>query len=404
MRGKRRWAAVLILVAAGSSRAGEDWDLYMLRLVNRARLDPAGEATRIGSSVTDSTPSRPPLAYNLQVETAATNHNNWMHDNFGNAAISSGFVPNSHTHFETLNGQQFGTPATGTPSFTGADTGVRLTAAGFSWDWAAENITTTWSTDTIPINQARVDANHKGWWESSGHRSNMLSSNYTVFGHRFESRTFTPPRGGINAPFDNIHFATQNFARPLNSPKTYLIALIYRDLDANNTWTPRNNGDPLREGEGGKSFQVFNAGTATLVASGTTMPTGALAVKIGNGTYDVEISGITTAPLGKVRIEGVVLSGQNVDAGDLNTTAFAPADFNGDRRVDADDLDIFKACATRSAVPYNPASPPPGCPAPYGSSYVAPDFDHDSDVDLSDFAVLQRCYSGAAMASANCAN
>ena len=105
MRGTHRWAAALLLLAtAGSSRAGEDWDLYMLRLVNRARLDPAGEAARIGSSVTDSTPSRPPLAYNLQVETAATNHNNWMHDNFGNAAIASGFVPNSHTHFETLDG------------------------------------------------------------------------------------------------------------------------------------------------------------------------------------------------------------------------------------------------------------------------------------------------------------
>ncbi len=88
MRGTHRWAAALLLLAtAGSSRAGEDWDLYMLRLVNRARLDPAGEAARIGSSVTDSTPSRPPLAYNLQVETAATHHNNWMHDNFATKLV-----------------------------------------------------------------------------------------------------------------------------------------------------------------------------------------------------------------------------------------------------------------------------------------------------------------------------
>jgi hypothetical protein len=377
----------------------DDWDLYMLRLVNRARQDPAGEAGRIGSSVTDASPPRPPLAYDFAVGSAATNHNRWMHDNFG--SLASGLIPDSHTHFETTSGQQNGTPATGTPSFTGATVGDRITAMGFAWDIAAENILWAASSQPIPINASRVDANHKVWWESGGHRSNMLGPSFAVFGHHLESRAFTPPRGGLAAPLDNLHYATQNYARPIAPTKTYILGLLYRDLDASGAWTPRNFNDPLREGLGNRAWTLYTAGTTTQLATGMTLSTGSFSINRGSGTYDIEFSGLMT-PLGKYRIENVTLAGQNVDAGDHNIALISNADFNGDRHVDGDDFVVFKACGTRAAVRYNTGALPPGCPPPYASNYIAPDFDWDQDVDLADFALFQRCYSGAAPANPNC--
>ncbi len=40
----------VVLMCAHVAFAAVDWDLYMLRLVNRARQDPGGEHSRIGSS------------------------------------------------------------------------------------------------------------------------------------------------------------------------------------------------------------------------------------------------------------------------------------------------------------------------------------------------------------------
>ena len=231
---------------AGQASAQSDWNLYMLRLVNRARQDPAGEAGRIGSSVTDFSAAVAPLAYDTTVAQVAKNHNNWMHDNLGN--IASIGAPDSFTHYETLNGLAGGTPATGTPNYTGVGIGDRMTAAGFVWDRAGENIATVTSTDTVPVDQSQIDKNHKGWWESNDHRRNMLEEVFAVFGHRAESRIINPPVGNINSPYDNLQFATQNFARPLHDPQTYILGLLYDDKDNNGSWTPRNSGDSAREG------------------------------------------------------------------------------------------------------------------------------------------------------------
>jgi hypothetical protein len=87
-------------------------------------------------------------------------------------------------------------------------------------------------------------------------------------------------------------------------------------------------------------------------------------------------------------------------------TSFAPADFNQDCRVDAEDRALFDACFTGPEVPYNPVSPPPGCVFTQdGEGHIAPDFDGNGDVDQRDYAVFQKCYSGPdANADPNCAN
>ncbi len=90
-------------------------------------------------------------------------------------------------------------------------------------------------------------------------------------------------------------------------------------------------------------------------------------------------------------------------------SAFVPVDFDQDCDVDAADLQVFAACVTGPAVPYDPATLPqsePGCTlTPDGNGHIAADFDKDDDVDQSDFGILQRGYSGAGRpADPNCAN
>jgi len=71
---------------------------------------------------------------------------------------------------------------------------------------------------------------------------------------------------------------------------------------------------------------------------------------------------------------------------------FAYGDFNADRDVDANDADWFVACSTPPAF----GSVDPEC------SHM--DGDRDLDIDLADFAMFQRCFSGAdVFADATCA-
>lgn len=395
-------ACLAVLVSGSTALGVDDWDIYMLRLANRARQDPAGEPARIGTSVTDAdTTPRPPLAYDLLVGAAATNHNNWMHTNLGSVAREGWFGPDSLTHFETTNGEPDGPPAIGSPDYTGVAVEERLAAAGLDADAAGQNIAAVWWTDPLPINIVLLNNYHRMWWENATARGHMLNPDFRAFGIRCEGRGFNPPRGGLVAPIDFINFVTQNYARPTAAPQTYILAMIYADLDGNGTWTPQPAGSPQREGHIGLPWRVLHTGTDDEVMSGVSALPGALSINIGDGVYDIEVE-VAGPVLGKLRIENVTVAGQNVDAGDYNTLGYAKADFNGDRHVDADDFAIFQACATRAGVPYDTLTLPAGCPGPYASSYIAPDFDQDQDVDLDDFAVFQRCYSGAAVAEKDC--
>ncbi|MCB9867897.1 MAG: CAP domain-containing protein [Phycisphaerales bacterium] len=363
--------AAAVLLAAGAAQAADDWDLYMLRLVNRARQNPAGEAARIGSDVTDDRAPVPPLAYQPEVGQAAVNHNTWMIANLGN--IASGSAPDSFSHYETLNGLSSGAAATGTPSYTGAMLGSRITATGFSWSAAGENIATRWSTITIPVDQARIDAAHQGWWESAGHRNNMLSTSYTVFGHRAESMSFAPPLGGLPSPYDNVHFATQTFARPAGSPTTYIFGVFFDDKDGSGNWTPRNLNDALHEGRGNVPFDVYVAGTVTRVSGGTTLANGSFSVRVGNGLYDLEFD----VAGGPVVIENVLVNGANRNAGDITVAGV----------LGAEDPELFMQCFAG----------PGKTPAPTGETTAQAclgmyDHDGDSDVDLRDYAAFMRSY------------
>jgi hypothetical protein len=132
---------------------------YMLELVNRARLDPAGEAARYGIGLNDglsagtfSADSKQPLASNQYLATAAQNHSQWMLD--------------TDTFSHTGSG--------------GSSPGNRMSAAGYvfsgGWGWG-ENISWRGTTGTLNLT-ASVAAQHEGLFESAGHRENMLDDDF----------------------------------------------------------------------------------------------------------------------------------------------------------------------------------------------------------------------------------
>lgn len=105
-----------------------------------------------------------------------------------------------------------------------------------------------------------------------------------------------------------------------------------------------------------------------------------------------------------VLVGGGGIHQQNYRLDDMVYTPISPkSDFDQDGDVDANDSAMFAACATGPAVLYSPASlpePEPGCTmVPDGDGRIAADFDEDGDVDQSDFAIFQRCFSGSGHAA-----
>lgn len=87
-------------------------------------------------------------------------------------------------------------------------------------------------------------------------------------------------------------------------------------------------------------------------------------------------------------------------AAHLTVTAHVAADLDRDGDVDGEDMAAFISCGVAPDRPYAPTCALP----PDESGIVRADFDGDRDVDLSDFAVIQRCLSGNMIPSdADCA-
>lgn len=76
-------------------------------------------------------------------------------------------------------------------------------------------------------------------------------------------------------------------------------------------------------------------------------------------------------------------------------SSFVAPDFDQDCDVDLDDYGQILACTLGADVPYDPQNLPVGCGFSAQGGIITPDFDGDGDVDPDDFGVLQRCLSGA---------
>lgn len=227
---------------------------YMLEMVNRARLNPQGEADLYGINLNDglnpgtiSSDPKQPLAFNLLLIDSSRAHSQWMLD-------TDTF---SHT------------------GVNGTSSNQRMRNAGyqFTGSWGSgENIGYKGTTGTVDITAFTADI-HQSLFESAGHRKNILKADFQEIG----IGNLTGEFGGYNSLM-----VTQNFA--FSGSDVFLTGVAYDDhliLDD----------DFYTVGEGLAEIDV----TATNTSSGnfyttSTMDAGGYQLALLPGTYNVTFS------------------------------------------------------------------------------------------------------------------
>lgn len=217
----------------------------MLEMVNRARLDPLGEAARYGISLnqgltagTISSAPKAPLAFDPDLNESAASHSSWMLD----------VDVFSHT------------------GVNGSNPGQRMTAAGYaftgSWRWG-ENISWRGTTGTLNPTTSIMDS-HKGLFLSAGHRVNIMGD-FREIGLAQEIGRFTS--GGTTF---NASMVTQNFAK--SGTDAFITGVAYSDADGDRFYD-------VGEGQGAVVVDWLGdlGGAATTAAAGgyaVTIPVG----------------------------------------------------------------------------------------------------------------------------------
>lgn len=124
--------------------------------------------------------------------------------------------------------------------------------------------------NSINMTQAAL-SHHEGLFRSAGHRVNMLSTNYRELG--------VGQMQGMFLHTNNINYlssmVTQNFARSANH--YFLTGVVYEDSNGDNFYTP---GEGLSGAVISVNGQAFSA-----------LDTGAYAIPLGSGTYQIAIGG-----------------------------------------------------------------------------------------------------------------
>jgi Ca2+-binding RTX toxin-like protein len=207
---------------------------YLLELINRARLDPAGEAARYGIDLnaglaagTISTASKQVLAPNALLENAAIGHSQWM-----------------------LAADVFSHTGSG-----GSQPWDRAAQAGYGWSGVGENISWRGSTGTLDLNAA-IAAHHQSLFLSTtGHRQNMLNGSYQEIGIAQEYGSFTQSGRSYNSSM-----LTELFGRPA-ATTAFLTGVIYSDTDRNSFYS-------IGEGVGSATIAAQGKSVASAVAGG----------------------------------------------------------------------------------------------------------------------------------------
>ena len=205
---------------------------YALELLNRARLDPVGEASRYRIGLNDGVDAddiitRAPmqvLAHNAVTERAAELHAAWMIENdiFSHrqgGALDSVYDRLMHVGFD---------PGRGTWGY--GENLVAIMSSGMS--------------ETAIMNEF-----HRLWMLSPGHRSNMLEDSYREIGYvRMEGDLLGRDQVGVEV-----------FGWADN--RVYVTGVAYQDRDGNDFYS-------IGEGTGGVVFRIEGTGSARSTTSG----------------------------------------------------------------------------------------------------------------------------------------
>lgn len=272
------------------------YEQLLLELMNRARLDPASEAARLGISLnaglasgTISTAAKAALAPNNGLVTAARGHSQYMIDvdQFAHSGIGDG------------------TPTS------------RMQAAGYtltgSWR-TGENIAwvgTTGTANAIAFTMEIAD----NLFLSAGHRVNTLNPFYREAGTGIVEGQYAA--GGRNY---NAVMATENFA--LSGTKIFVSGVAINDTDGDNFYD-------VGEARANVGVSVTTAGI--LDGTDITEAAGGYSVAVKAGTHVVTFSGGGLAAPVSVTVSGgsenvkVDLAGTNEILSSVTTTLGAGA-------------------------------------------------------------------------------
>ena len=287
MKIKTKLFTLAIMLVTQQAGAVTAFDQYTLELLNQFRADPQAAAnTYLSGNLNEglatgtiSSAAKQPLAWNQNIVTAAQGHTTDMINN------------NFFDH----------------PGDDGRSPGQRLTDAGYSWQTFGENLSARGQTGLSNVTaaiteQMNIDLFVDSGVAGRGHRTSMMNNSFESVGI---SVGFSPSFTPLNGFPSNL--VTVDFGA--NSDGAFLTGVAYDDGDKNNFYTPG-------EGLAGLDVVAFLAGTNNVAAQTTTLDAGGYALDLGDGTYDLEITG----GLGRLFLEDIVLGNENVKFNYNNTT------------------------------------------------------------------------------------
>ena len=247
--------------------AGEQ---YLLELMNRARLDPAGEAARMGIDLnlglnagTIAITARQVLAPNVLLEAAATGHSIWE--------LAADVV--SHT------------------GAGGSTISARLLAQGYTSNLYAENLALI-APGAGQTQQSTIDELNKTLFADAGNRMSLMNGGLKEVGLGLEAGVYTQAGQNYNAQALTIDFATTGRAH-------FLTGVAYNDIDKNAFYS-------IGEGTANVVFNALGLTAASAEAGGYSLALGsnvATAVSGRVGALDFALT--VDLSLGNVKLDVV---------------------------------------------------------------------------------------------------
>jgi Ca2+-binding RTX toxin-like protein len=255
---------------------------YMVELINRARADPAAEATRLSIGLNEglaagtiSTAAKQPLAINLNITSAARDHVAWLR--------SAGLFQHEGAG--------------------GNNPKDRMEAAGYAFTggWGyAENLAVRIG-GLFGSSESIVADLHRGLFRDTdipgrGHRTNMMDSSMREIGSGLSSGDFNYNGGGTQQAL----LVGQDFAH--SGSNVFLTGVAYSDAVTDD--------DFFTVGEELEGVSVVARRSDGVTYETTTWSSGGYTLAVTPGTYTITASGGGLA--GTVVYENVVVSIENV--------------------------------------------------------------------------------------------
>lgn len=279
------------------------WEQYMVELINRARANPAGEAS----------------SFNGYVNSQSQTYNGDLNEGLSAGQISSAAKqPVAINPYLTDSARQHSSwqIANRTFSHTGAggsDTGAREVAAGYSGatTWG-ENIAVNWSYPAAPAATETTFSQHRDLFTDMtiagrGHRTNMMTSGFKEVGAGIASGLW--PMSGYNTI---AMVTTMDFGATAN---TYLTGVAYNDnVSGDHFYTPG-------EGLVGTTI-VAKRISDGLTLSTSTWSSGGYSLALPAGTYNISATGgglsstvyYNSVSVGSTNVKRDFTYGQTADA------------------------------------------------------------------------------------------